>query len=177
MTTVLTLPGLSGSGATHWQTRWEQLHGARRVEQPDWEQPERETWIATLDRAIAAQSGRVVLVAHSLGCALVAHWAAYATSAGLATIKAALLVAPPDVGRADMPKQVVGFAPLPRQALPFESTLIGSTDDPFCSIDRIAAIASDWHSDFVNIGAAGHINSDSGLGDWPAGWRFVESWL
>ncbi|HKU44709.1 MAG TPA: alpha/beta hydrolase, partial [Polyangiales bacterium] len=34
---VLIIPGLGGSGPQHWQTRWEQLHGYRRVEQREWD--------------------------------------------------------------------------------------------------------------------------------------------
>lgn len=177
MTTVLTLPGWYGSDALHWQTRWERLHGALRVEQTDWEHPELSSWIAALDRAVAAQPGRVVLVAHSLGCALVAHWAGYAQAAGLATIEAALLVAPPDLERDAAPVELRGFAPMPSRALPFASILVASTNDPFSSLDRSAQFASEWGSDLVSIGAAGHINTDTGLGDWPSGWELVESWL
>jgi hypothetical protein len=30
-------------------------------------------------------------------------------------------------------------------------------------------LAAQWKSNFVNAGAAGHINVDSGHGPWPAG--------
>ncbi len=177
MTAVLTIPGWHGCGPTHWQSRWEQLHGARRVVQDDWEHPVLSGWIAALDRAVASQGAPVVLAAHSLGCALVAHWAAYAQPAGTATIRAALLVAPPDVERVGVPADVLGFAPMPARPLPFVSMVVASSDDPYCSLDRAAGFAADWGSDLVHLGAAGHLNADSGLGDWPTGWEFVESWL
>ncbi|CAN5374011.1 alpha/beta hydrolase [soil metagenome] len=177
MTTVLTLPGWYGSGPEHWQSHWERLHGAIRVEQADWEHPELSSWIAALDRAVAVQPGRVILVGHSLGCALLAHWAGYAQAAGLASIEAALLVAPPDLERQEAPVELRGFAPLPNRVLPFPSTVVGSTNDPYCSLDRTAQFAADWASDLVSIGAAGHINSESDLGDWPSGWELVQSWL
>jgi hypothetical protein len=44
-----------------------------------------------------------------------------------------------------------------------------SSDDPFCSLDRGLGMAIDWGSDVREIGARGHINGDSGLGDWPQG--------
>jgi predicted alpha/beta hydrolase family esterase len=28
----------------------------------------------------------------------------------------------------------------------------------------------------VDLGAKGHINADSGLGDWPEGWAWVQRW-
>ena len=38
----LIIPGLGGSGPVHWQTRWqEKLSTARRVEQADWDRPDR----------------------------------------------------------------------------------------------------------------------------------------
>jgi predicted alpha/beta hydrolase family esterase len=77
--TVLLLPGLHGSGERHWQTLWEQrLPGVtcRRVQQRDWARPDRGEWVAALDAELRAAEPPVLLVAHSLGCALVAHHAA-----------------------------------------------------------------------------------------------------
>ena len=42
---ILIIPGLGGSEADHWQTRWEQkLSTARRVVQDDWDRPVLEAW-------------------------------------------------------------------------------------------------------------------------------------
>jgi len=97
---VLALPGWQGSGPSHWQSRWEALYGDVRVEQSDWMHPLRGDWMMRLDEAVgervdAAGAGappRIALVAHSLGCQLVAAWAAH--SRKTAFIRAALLVAP-----------------------------------------------------------------------------------
>ncbi|MET3134970.1 putative alpha/beta hydrolase family esterase [Oxalobacteraceae bacterium GrIS 1.11] len=76
MITVLLLPGLYNSGDKHWQTHWEgALPDFRRVQQTEWERPVCSDWVETLDRAVAAIEGEVVLVAHSLACTLVAKWA------------------------------------------------------------------------------------------------------
>ena len=43
---ILIVPGLTGSGPDHWQTRWqERLKTARRVEQDDWDRPQRAAWL------------------------------------------------------------------------------------------------------------------------------------
>src|SRR2546426_8726659 len=91
-TPVLVLPGYGDSGPEHWQSRWEAA-GAnfRRVLQRDWLMPERAEWLATLEREVAACPAPPVLVAHSLGCALVAHRG----MAGGGGVKAPPLVAPP----------------------------------------------------------------------------------
>jgi uncharacterized protein len=51
---VLIIPGLGGSGPDHWQSLWQaRLPDARRVEQADWDKPDRAGWIAQLDAAVA----------------------------------------------------------------------------------------------------------------------------
>lgn len=167
---VLIVPGWTNSGPEHWQTLWErELPQARRVEQRDWDLPEREAWVAALDAAIRASSDPPILVAHSLGCVMVAHWAVTRAS----SVQGALLVAPADVERTDAPEAIRGFAPIPKTPLPFPSILVASSNDPYTTPARSFALASAWGSECVFIGEAGHINSASGLGSWPDGRRLL----
>jgi predicted alpha/beta hydrolase family esterase len=169
---VLIVPGLGGSGPEHWQTAWEaRLPRCARVVQRDWNRPDREEWLQSLRRAMAAAVGEpVVAVAHSLGCALIAHAVSRWPSLVDRTLRAALLVAPADVdSQAHTPPETRGFAPIPRARLPFPATVIASRDDPYVAIDRARAFAATWGAQFVDAGALGHINAASGLGDWPAG--------
>ena len=121
---VLLLPGWQNSGAGHWQTLWEQQHGFVRVQQHDWMRPLRGDWNARLEEVLLAQPGPVWLVAHSLGCALVAAWAAH--SRNTARVRGALLVAPPELARDDLRVMLPGWAPMARQRLPFPSVLVAS---------------------------------------------------
>lgn len=173
MTIWLAIPGLGGSGPAHWQSHWSRaLPQVRRVAQRDWDAPSRRDWISTLDAAVRGAHDEVILVAHSLGCALVAHWARQ--HAG--RVRGALLVAPADVeSPAHTPASVRGFAPMPLQALPFQSIVVASEDDPYVSVARARQFAEAWGSRFESIGAAGHINADSGLGNWPDGLALLES--
>ena len=164
---VLLLPGWLDSGPTHWQSRWEALHGDRRVQQDDWQWPKRGDWMARLDEVILENDEPIVLVAHSLGCHLVAAWAAH--SAHTDRVEAALLVAVPDTERDDMPPNLFNWRPIVRERLPFASLMVVSSDDPYGSPERAAQLARDWGSDSVSIGERGHINGDSGLADWPEG--------
>jgi predicted alpha/beta hydrolase family esterase len=167
---VLILPGWQGSGPGHWQSRWERAHGYRRVAQHDWMRPLRGDWIARLEDVLL--SGRVVpdepavLVAHSLGCVLAAAWAAH--SRNTHRVKGALLVAPPDVERDDMRQTLHGWTPVPAQPLPFKTVVFASGNDPFCAQERARLFAAAWGAEFVDAGARGHLNAESGLGDWPA---------
>lgn len=164
---VLMLPGWQNSGPAHWQSRWESLHGFQRVEQADWDWPRRNDWVARLDEVLLGDSRPALLVAHSLGCHLVAAWAAHSQQCH--RVQAALLVAPPDLERGDMPPQVSSWRPIVRQRLPWVATLLYSEDDAFCAPTQALQLAADWGATAVGVGAVGHLNSDSGLGDWPAG--------
>lgn len=168
---VLTLPGWQSSGPTHWQSLWERQYGDQRVEQHDWMRPLRGDWMARLEEVLLAREVPQVLVAHSLGCILVAAWAAH--SRHTHRVQGALLVAPGDVERDDLRPVLPGWAPIPLQKLPFPAVLVGSRNDPYCSFGRARHLADAWGARFVDQGEAGHINAESGLGDWPEGRRLV----
>ena len=164
---VLLLPGWLDSGPGHWQTLWEAKHGDRRVTQADWLWPKRGDWMARLEEVLLDSDEPALLVAHSLGCQLVAAWAAY--SKQTARVTGALLVAPPDIEREDVPPNVHVWRPIIRRRLPFKALAVISRDDPYCGRERAEAMAQDWGAEAVVIGDRGHINGDSGLGDWPEG--------
>lgn len=164
---VLVLPGWQNSGPAHWQSRWEAAHGYTRVQQHDWERPLRGDWLMQLEEAVLRCDEPAVLVAHSLGCIQVAAWAAH--SKNTARVKAALLVAPGDVEREAMRPLLPSWSPIARQPLPFKTILVASRDDVHCTFEKADSLARDWGAELVDLGNAGHINADSGLGDWPQG--------
>lgn len=166
-TRVLLLPGWHNSGPAHWQSLWEAAYGYARVQQHDWERPLRGDWLMQLEEAVLACDEPVVLVAHSLGCIQVAAWAAH--SRNTQRVKGALLVAPGDVERDAMRALLPSWSPIARQRLPFTSVLVASRDDAHCSFARAEELAQDWGAELVDAGNAGHLNADSGLGDWPQG--------
>lgn len=170
---VLVLPGWQGSGPSHWQSRWEALHGHQRVQQDDWLWPRRGDWMARLEEVLLEDRAPAVLVAHSLGCHLVAAWAAHSQHTD--RVHAALLVAPPDPERDDMPPQLHNWRPVVGKRLPFASLVVASSDDPYCSLSRAAGLAADWGSAWCLLGAHGHINGDSQLGDWADGHALLQS--
>ncbi|MBB6097968.1 hypothetical protein HNR42_001391 [Deinobacterium chartae] len=171
---VLILPGWNSSGPEHWQSRLEAAHpDFVRVEQRDWAQPNLEDWAGTLEAYVARATGPVVLVAHSLACVTVAHWA----GADESRVRAALLVAPADVERPDVPPELVGFAPVPLRPLPFPSVLVASRNDPYCSLERARTFAHAWGSRLEDAGQAGHINTASGHGEWPLGETLLKDLL
>jgi predicted alpha/beta hydrolase family esterase len=177
--TIIILPGLYNSGAGHWQTLWEaSFSNAVRIQQNNWNEPNRTDWVTTLDAAIANTNGSIILAAHSLGCATTVWWATrrHEHNPHAAKVKGALLVAPPDIEQANFPAFATGFAPLPLSPLPFNSIVVASSDDPWClSLVRVQSWAAAWGAEFHDIGPRGHINGDSGLGDWPQGRQWLAS--
>jgi predicted alpha/beta hydrolase family esterase len=140
------------------------------VQQQEWDEPARDDWVTTLDQVIQSAEGSVTLIAHSLGCALIAWWAAANSQAPhAAKVTGALLVAPPDVEHDGFPATVTGFAPMPRIALPFPAIVAASSDDPWCALPKAQSWAADWRAEFHTVGARGHINGESGLGQWARG--------
>jgi len=112
-----------------------------------------------------------VLVGHSLGCVLIAHFAQRHPDAPVA---GAFLVAPADVDYAErLPANALSFAPTPLRSLPFPAVVIASTNDPYMTIGRARELADAWKARLVNIGESGHINSTAGFGRWRAGDRHL----
>lgn len=172
---VLVVPGLGGSPEAHWQTAWESLDPTLvRVEQDDWDHPDRQDWVLRLDAAVAARRRPVVLCAHSLGCATVAHAAAQGRLSG---VVGAFLVAMPDVERPDFPRVCTGFSPLPRNRLPFPSLVVGSDDDPYIPVGDLSGWAATFGSEFVSVGSRGHIGTAARLGEWREGISLFERFL
>jgi hypothetical protein len=166
-TDILILPGLGNSGPGHWQMRWaERMRTAAIVEQADWDEPDLDDWVATIDQACRLTTRPVVLVAHSLACTAVAH----AASRLPKNVRGAFLVAPSDIELSPAaPEETFGFRPIPRDPFPFPSILVASSNDPYVSLERAVEFANCWGSDFHQAGEAGHINLDSGHGPWPEG--------
>jgi predicted alpha/beta hydrolase family esterase len=157
---ILVVPGLHNSGPGHWQTRWEERHPAFvRVEQWHWDRPQLAAWSAQVGHMLRRSKRPTLLVAHSFGCLASVHRAAL----GASSLVGALLVAPAD------PRKFGVEHALPDEPLPIPSVVIGSGDDPWMPAGRAREWAGRWGSEFVDAGMLGHINADSGLGDWPFG--------
>jgi predicted alpha/beta hydrolase family esterase len=168
--TILIVPGLRDHVAEHWQTILEaRLSKACSVAPLEADKLSCAARVAALDSAIARIDGPVILVAHSAGVMITVHWAQRHSR----PIHAALLVAPADLETPMPPAYPTvetlreqGWHPVPHTRLPFKSILVGSENDPLCSLQRAEEFAADWGSRFVNAGAVGHMNPAAGYGEW-----------
>jgi predicted alpha/beta hydrolase family esterase len=90
-------------------------------------------------------------------------------------VAGALLVAPADVDEIQhLLPEVASFAPVPLVRLPFRSVVVTSADDPYVEPARARRFATAWGARLVERGRAGHINAESGFGEWPAGHRLLD---
>lgn len=164
---LLVVPGLRDSGPTHWQSWLQaQFKGARRVEQPNWTDPQLDRWAERVQATLAAAGGDVpwIAVAHSFGCLAVAR---HLVLEPRSPLRAVLFVAPAE------PDRFGAAAQLPAGKLSIPSTLIASDNDPWMSAASTRAWAQRWGSHWLTLGEAGHINAESGFGPLPLARRWV----
>lgn len=167
---LIIVPGLGDSDGEHWQTLWQQAHPrARRIRPGSFDRPDVDDWVAAIEREVT-QSATPVLVAHSAGCLAIAE---YAARGGRAV--AALAVAPPDPRRPDAPDALEGFRDLSIVPAGFAVVAVASRDDPYGAYDRAVLYARLLGAELVDAGPRGHLNSLSGLGDWPEGRELLDA--
>lgn len=169
--TVLIVPGLRDHVAEHWQTLLEaRLSKVRSVPPLETARLDCAKRVEAIQHTLEQIDGPVILVAHSAGVLMVAHWAARHNR----PIKGALLATPPDLD-AQWPQgypsaetlRTQGWDPLPEGRLPFRSLVAASTDDHLASLDAVTRMAEGWGSELLNLGQVGHLNPAAGYGRWP----------
>ena len=169
--TVLIVPGLRDHAQDHWQT----LLAARlprvvTVEPMGRDNVDLQMRIDAIEAAANAIRGPLIVVAHSAGCIMAAHWAARTKR----PVDGALLAVPPDL-ETPMPEgyptvealRAAGWFPVPHKPLPFPSIVALSENDPLGQIDRVLELGRAWGARLINLGDVGHLNPASGYGDWP----------
>jgi hypothetical protein len=173
--TVLIVPGLRDHVPDHWQTLLaNKLAKTRRVHcvtPCGRENLDCAARVRAIQGALREIDGPVMLVAHSGGVIMLAHWAQWYRRED---IVGALLATPADL-ETPMPAgyptlealRTHGWLPIPRTRLPFPSIVAASSNDPLASFERVEQLARDWGSACVHVGAVGHLNPASGFGEWP----------
>ncbi|TCC49118.1 alpha/beta hydrolase [Kribbella capetownensis] len=188
------VPGWNGSDHHHWQSAWQSrwLPNATRIAPRSWSHPELNDWLRALD--VAANSDAdgnddgekgLLLIAHSVGCYAAVHWLTSEREAGPSltrpqgpAVRGLFLVAPPDSLAPTFPSDLLGpFAKPPANPISVPAVIVASSDDPYCSLNAATRLAEDWQVPVVDVGPAGHINSDSTLGLWPIGQSLLTSFM
>lgn len=168
--TILIVPGLREHVAEHWQTLLAaRLSNVRSVAPLTTDKLDCMARVRAIQHELEQIDGPVILVAHSAGVLMVAHWAAHYSR----PIKGALLAAPPDldaVWPSNYPSSETlrsqGWNPLPQGPLPFRSIVAGSTNDHLASLAAVTRMAEGWGAELLDLGDVGHLNPAAGFGHW-----------
>jgi uncharacterized protein len=168
-TSILVVAGHMGLGPDHWQRRLvSKLSTAVLVEQADWLHGSLLVAVDAFVAAVVTAEKPVVLVAHSVGCILVAH--AMRALVEPEKVRGAYFVVPPNEAALRAFHGIdPQFAQVPRGPLPFPSLLVATSNDPYSTLEDSASLALAWGSQLVEAGEAGHIDHTSGHGPWPEG--------
>lgn len=177
--TVLIVPGLRDQVPEHWQTLLEaRLPRVRSVEPMGRTDLDCGARVAAIEKAAQEIEGTVIIVAHSGGVIMLAHWAQQTKR----EVQGALLATPPDF-ESPMPDgfptveelDASGWLPVPRAKLPFPSLVAASRNDPLGTFERVEELARDWGSRLIDLGEVGHLNPASGYGDWPMADELIDT--
>lgn len=161
MNRVLIVPGLHNSGPGHWQSEWEKrLPCSHRIALADWSTPNLNAWIHAIETAIA-DFAPTHIVAHSFGTLASAVVASHHDD----SLRGLFFVAPADPDKFNVRHR------LPSTRLPVAGTLLGSLSDPWLSWNGAQALGRQWGLHTECAGDVGHINVQSGHGEWEQGWR------
>lgn len=165
---VLIVHGWGGSDTPHWQS-WlaSELAGdygyVYFLKFSDIEYPSLLTWGNELVDALQEFKPDVV-VCHSLASTL---WFHLCNEKRIEIIKELFLVAPPSMS-CDI-EELQSFFPIktPKTLYATKALMISSTNDPYMPLDEVKVLQNKLNIKMEILQDAGHINTESGYGEWP----------
>ena len=165
---VLLLHGWGGSDFPHWQS-WLASEIAKEygtvsfLKFSNFDFPDLELWKNELKQKLVDFEPDVV-IAHSLANTL---WFHLIQDSNIQKVAKLYLVAPPSFS-SDI-EEIKSFFPmlLPTQTNAYETILIGSTNDPYMKVDELQRLRDSLGVELKTIENAGHLNAESGYGEWP----------
>ncbi|KDE38080.1 UNVERIFIED_ORG: putative alpha/beta hydrolase family esterase [Kosakonia oryzae] len=158
--TTILVPGLRDSDDYHWQTCWaRRLPRWKRISQRNWLQPDIENWGAAIRRELATCTLPVILIGHSFGA--LASW--YQVQSRAVNVAGIVMVAPAEPSHFELEEVVTA------SKLKIPGMVFASHNDPLMSFNRAVFWSDSWGCELIDVGDAGHINSESGFGEWEYG--------
>ena len=164
---VLLLHGWGGSDTPHWQS-WlageiaKDYGNVNFFKFSNFDFPDKERWKKELLKELSNYKPDVV-ICHSVANTL---WFHVCNDENIKNIKKLFLVAPPSL-KCDI-EELNSFFPLkiPKNLYADKSLLICSTNDPYMSLEEVTNLQKELNIEMKILENAGHINSDSGYGEW-----------
>ena len=165
---VLLLHGWGGSDYPHWQS-WLAGELARDygtvsfplLDHPHF--PTKNRWMRQV-KGILADFRPDIVLCHSLANTL---WFHLCHEGEIAPVKELFLIAPPRLNcTLDTIKTFFPVTP-PENLFAEEARLVTSTDDPYMTPEEAKSLQTALGIPMEVLENAGHINADSGYGEWP----------
>ena len=163
---VLILHGWGGSDYPHWQA-WVASELIKKnftlsfPSIPNRDSPELDTWLEFLAKEFQHFQPDIV-ICHSLANML---WFHFVEKYNIEPIKKLMLVAPVRK-TCDIPKIKSFFPyPVPKDLKAEETIMVGSSNDPYMSVEEVIKLQSELNIGLKILEDAGHINGDSGFGE------------
>ncbi len=165
---VLLLHGWGGSDFPHWQS-WLAGEIAKEygyvsfLKFSDFEFPDFAVWKKELTAHLKDFRPDIV-ICHSLANTL---WFHLCNTNAVKKVQKLYLVAPPSL-KCDIP-ELESFFPLEMPKNPYadKTLLVASSNDPYMSMDEAKELQDSLGVEMIVLENAGHINADSGYGEWP----------
>lgn len=175
MKKVLILHGWGGSDEPHWQS-WlakqlkEKNYEVSFPNLPNRDLPQFDKWMDALKKEYDRFQPDIV-VCHSLGTIL---WFHFAHNNELKELDKLMLVAP--VRQKCEIKELQSFFPYPTSdnLNAKEIIMVGSTNDPYLSVDEAIELHAELNVGLKILDDAGHINAESGFGELSCAVDWVE---
>ena len=164
---VLLLHGWGGSDFPHWQSYLaseiaKDYGCVSFLKFSDFDFPKLDAWRTELLEEIEIFKPTIV-ICHSLANTL---WFHLCNEDALKEVKQLFLVAPPSL-KTDI-EELKEFFPLtlPTNIYANKAILVSSTNDPYLTQDEAKQMQESLQIDMKVLVDAGHINADSGFGEW-----------
>lgn len=165
---VLLLHGWGGSDYPHWQS-WlgaELVKNYGKVsflEFSNFKFPDLESWKKELSEELQEFQPDIV-ICHSLANTL---WFHLTQASNIKQVAKLYLVAPPSFSCSVPELQNFFPLPTPTKTNAKNTLLIGSSNDPYMNVSELEILHKSLNVELKIIQDAGHLNADSGYGEWP----------
>lgn len=165
---ILILHGWGGSDFPHWQS-WLAAEIAKNygcvsfLKFSNIDFPQKDAWMRELIKEIE-EFKPTVAVCHSLANIL---WFHICNELKIIKLEKLFLVAPPSLECKI--EELKSFFPckIPTNLYAKEAVIMASTNDPYMSVNEAESLQTALNIPMVVLDGAGHINTDSGYGEWP----------
>jgi len=164
---VLILHGWGGSDAPHWQA-----HLAGKIAQnygtvsfpllDNCHFPSKNRWFKQV-KQILLEFQPDTVVCHSLANTL---WFWLCQDEEISPIKQLFMVSPPSLNTKIETLKTFFPSPLPQTLYAKDIEMIVSDDDPYIELQEAQSIAHKYNAPLSILNKAGHINAESGYGEW-----------